>query len=80
MYTIMIMYFIKLILILVFNTIVNIYYINSECKCCCCGQPKTPELITSNNKKTQMQQKNNTTKQLNINDKKEGINKINKKQ
>ena len=31
----MIMYFIKLILILVFNTCVNIYYINSECKCCC---------------------------------------------
>ena len=28
------MYFIKLILILVFNTIVNTYYINSECKCC----------------------------------------------
>ena len=29
------MYFIKLILILVFNVCVNIYYINSECKCCC---------------------------------------------
>ena len=28
------MYFIKLILILVFNICVNIYYINSECKCC----------------------------------------------
>ena len=28
------MYFIKLILILVFNVCVNIYYINSECKCC----------------------------------------------
>ena len=28
------MYFIKLILILVFNIIVNTYYINSECKCC----------------------------------------------
>ena len=79
MYTIMIMYFIKLILILVFNTIVNIYYINSECKCCCCGQPKTPELITSNNKKIPTKQKDNITKQLNINDKKEEINKINNK-
>ena len=31
----MIMYFIKLILILVFNIGVNICYINSGCKCCC---------------------------------------------
>ena len=31
----MIIYLIKLILILVFNTCVNIYYINSGCKCCC---------------------------------------------
>ena len=31
----MIIYSIKLILILVFNIGVNIYYINSECKCCC---------------------------------------------
>ena len=80
MYTIMIMYFIKLILILVFNICVNTYYINSGCKCCCCGQPKTPELITSNNKKTPTKQKDNITKQFNINDKKEGINKINNKE
>ena len=31
----MLIYLIKLILILVFNTCVNICYINSECKCCC---------------------------------------------
>ena len=31
----MIIYLIKLILILVFNICVNIYCINSECKCCC---------------------------------------------
>ena len=31
----MIIYLINLILILVFNVCVNIYYINSECKCCC---------------------------------------------
>ena len=79
MYTTMIIYLIKLILILVFNTCVNIYYINSGCKCCCCGQPKTPELITSNNKKIPTKQKDNITKQLNINDKKEEINKINNK-
>ena len=79
MYTIMIMYFIKLILILVFNTCINIHYIYSECKCCCGGQPKTPELITSNNKKIPTKQKDNITKQLNINDKKEEINKINNK-
>ena len=30
----MIIYLFKLILILVFNTIVNTYYMNSECKCC----------------------------------------------
>ena len=35
LYIIMIMYFIKLILILVFNVCVSIYYINcSNCKCC----------------------------------------------
>ena len=32
----MILYLFKLILILVFNTVVNTYYINSGCKCCCC--------------------------------------------
>ena len=35
LYIIMIVYLIKLILILVFNTCVNIYYINSGCNCCC---------------------------------------------
>ena len=36
----MIIYLIKLILILVFNTYVNIYYVNSECNCCCCKPNK----------------------------------------
>ena len=80
MYTTMIIHLIRLILILVFNTCFNIYYINSGCKCCCCGQPKTPELITSNNKKTPTEQKNNTIKQFNINDKKGEINKIDKEE
>ena len=39
----MIIYLIKLILILVFNTCVNIYYINSGCKCCC-GNSKSGEM------------------------------------
>ena len=38
----MILYLFKLILILVFNICVNIYYINSECKCCC-GNSKSGE-------------------------------------
>ena len=37
----MILYLFKLILILVFNTIVNTYYINSGCKCCCCESKQT---------------------------------------
>ena len=39
----MILYLFKLILILVFNISVNIYYINSECKCCC-GNSKSGEI------------------------------------
>ena len=39
----MIIYLIKLILILVFNTCVNMYYIHSECKCCC-GNSKSGEI------------------------------------
>ena len=39
----MIIYLIKLILILVFNICVNIYYINSECKCCG-GNSKSGEM------------------------------------
>ena len=38
----MIIYLIKLIIILVFNISVNIYYINSQCKCCC-GNTKAGE-------------------------------------
>ena len=39
----MIIYLIKLILILVFNTCVNTYYIYSGCKCCC-GNSKSGEI------------------------------------
>ena len=37
----MILYLFKLISILVFNTVVNTYYINSGCKCCCCESKQT---------------------------------------
>ena len=40
----MIIYLSKLILILVFNIGVNIYYINSGCQCCCCGNGKSGEI------------------------------------
>ena len=37
----MILYLFKLILILIFNIFVNIYYINSGCNCCCCRSKQT---------------------------------------
>ena len=43
----MIIYLIKLTLILIFNTCVSIYYINSECKCCC-GNSKSGEISGGN--------------------------------
>ena len=44
----MIIYLSKLILILVFNTYVNIHYMYSECKCCC-GDSKSGEMGSGSN-------------------------------
>ena len=63
----MIIYLNKLILILVFNMGVNIYYINSECKCCCeskqadtgsGGGKSSPNVIELDNNKINIDLKN----------------------
>ena len=68
----MIIYLIKLTLILIFNTCVNIYYINSEC--CCKKEPQANNMLRSescyksckDNKSQDNNNKNDETKR-NIN-------------
>ena len=67
-YYIMTVYLIKLILILVFNTCVNTYYINSVCNCCCGnsksggtgsrGGKSSPNVIELDNNKINIDLKN----------------------